>query len=299
MVASRWHHPPRTVDPIICTSAATTCDGPDGDTTADSSQVQIDSFDGKIGVTSFDIRIPDPPGIPPGDSSGGPNLPQKVNGGGALRMESIAPNDDGLLGIISLPSLGLNKQGSTKFCGYRDGAFHCRISSIRLPGNKIIEVDTTAAPVYLYLQDSSVDLDIKGTAGLRHLYNGAPAPVHLADRFQIRGAPRNSNPASQIFELTGDSVNTSMFIWAPVSNLSLGGNVTYQGLSWVNNLGFYGNAQVTVPSPNGPDDTCPETLPVTAVYCRLFRSVFTNQIPLAFDWVARSETFTKFYGAPP
>jgi hypothetical protein len=291
--------PPRKVDPILCTSSATTCDGPDGDTTADSAQVQIDSSDGKIGVTSFDIRIPDPPAIPSGGFTEGPNKPRRLNGGGALRMESIAPNDDGALGYISLPSLGLNQTGSTQFCGYRDGAFHCRISSIRLPGNKIIQVDTTLAPVYLYLQDPSGDIDIKGTAGLQHLYNGAPAPVHLADRFQIRGAPRNSNPASQSFDLTGDSVNTSMFIWAPVSNLSLGGNATYKGLSWVNNLGFYGNAQVTVPAPNGPDDTCPETLPETAVYCRLFRAVFTNQIPLAFDWVARSETFTKLYGAPP
>ncbi|MGA1303785.1 MAG: hypothetical protein ACO3ZD_07060, partial [Cyanobium sp.] len=101
--------------------------------------------------------------------------------------------------------------------------------------------------------------------------------------------------------------NTSMFIWAPVADLSLGGNATYKGITWVNNLGFFGNTNVTVPAPNGladdpAADVCPENLPPNAVYCRLFRDILTGMsppIPLAFDWVARSETYTRFFGAEP
>jgi len=237
----------------------------------------------------------------------GSNSSQQVNGGNALKAEGITPQDDGQTGFISLPSLGLNQQGNTKFCGYKDGAYHCSISSIKLPGNKIIQVDTTAAPVYLYFQDPSGDIDIRGSAGLQHIFNGAAAAPFQADRLQIRGEPRGGNPSSQTFELSGDSVNTSMFVWAPVSNLSLGGNATFKGITWVNNLGFFGNANVTVPAPNGLEndpaaDVCPETLPSKAVYCRLFRDVLGGMsppIPLAFDWQARSETYTKFYGVDP
>ena len=306
------------LNPIICTSPYTTCDGPDGDSLPDTNQVEIDSTDGKIGVTSFNIKIPNPPIIPSGDFTMGPldGQPSKrVNGGNALRAETINPQDDGVSGIINLPYLGLNQVGATNYCGFKDedgtgpkeAAYHCRLSSIRLPGNKIIQVDTTRAPVYLYFQDPSGDIDIRGTAGLQHLYNGAPATAAQSDRLQIRGLPRNSNPTSQTFELSGDSVNTSMFIWAPVSNLSLGGNATYKGITWVNNLGFFGNTNVTVPAPNGLEsdpaaDVCPEILPPNAVYCRLFRDILTGMsppIPLAFDWVARSETYTRFFGAEP
>jgi len=298
------------LNPIICTTPAKTCDGPDNDTAPDANQVVIDSSDGNIGVTSFNIKIPDPPAIPSGGFTMGPlgsNSSQQVNGGNALKAEGITPQDDGQTGFISLPSLGLNQQGNTKFCGYKDGAYHCSISSIKLPGNKIIQVDTTAAPVYLYFQDPSGDIDIRGSAGLQHIFNGAAAAPFQADRLQIRGEPRGGNPSSQTFELSGDSVNTSMFVWAPVSNLSLGGNATFKGITWVNNLGFFGNANVTVPAPNGLEndpaaDVCPETLPSKAVYCRLFRDVLGGMsppIPLAFDWQARSETYTKFYGVDP
>lgn len=298
------------LNPIICTTPAKTCDGPDGDTLPDTNQVVIDSSDGNIGVTSFNIRIPDPPAIPSGDFTMGPldSQPSKrVNGGNALRSETITPQDDGISGTINLPSLGLNQVGATNFCGFKDGAYHCRLSAIRLPGNKILQVDTTQAPVYLYFQDPSGDVDIRGTAGLQHLVNGAPANASQSDRLQIRGLPRGGNPSSQTFELSGDSVNTSMFIWAPVSNLSLGGNATFKGITWVNNLGFFGNTNVTVPAPNGLEndpaaDVCPEILPSKAVYCRLFRDVLGGMsppIPLAFDWQARSETYTKFYGVDP
>jgi hypothetical protein len=298
------------LNPIICTSAATTCDGPDNDTLPDANQVEIDSTDGKIGVTSFNIKIPNPPTIPSGGFTLGPlmnNSSQQVNGGNALKSEGITPQDDGQTGMISLPSLGLNQQGNTKFCGYKDGAYHCRISSVRLPGNKILQVDTTQAPVYLYFQDPSGDINIRGTAGLQHLVNGVAATAAQSDRLQIRGLPRNSNPTSQTFELSGNSVNTSMFVWAPVSDLKLGGNATYKGIAWVNNLGFYGNTNVTVPAPNGLEsdpaaDVCPEILPPDAVYCRLFRDILKDEsppIPLAFDWVARSETYTRFFGAEP
>jgi hypothetical protein len=291
--------PPKKVDPIICTTPAGTCDGPDKDTVPDDEDVVINSTDGNIGVTAFNITIPDPPLLPSGMFSVGPGSPQLINGGGALKSESITPQDDGVTNVIKLPSLGLQQSSNTKYCGYKSGAFHCRISSIKLPGNKTIEVDTTAAPVYLYLQDPTGTIDIKGTAGLTHVYNGSPAPAMLSDRLRILGEPRNGTPSSQTFELSGDSVNTSMFIWAPVANLSLGGNSTYRGITWVDNLGFFGNANVTVPKPNGTDDTCPELLPAypEAVYCRLLREIFAYQIPLAFDWVARSETFTRFYGA--
>ena len=298
------------LNPIICTTAATTCDGPDGDAAPDASQVVIDSSDGNIGVTSFNIKIPDPPAIPTGGFTMGPlgsNSSQQVNGGNALKSEGITPQDDGQTGIISLPSIGLAQQGNTKYCGFRDGAYHCSISSIKLPGNKIIQVDTTTAPVYLYFQDPSGNIDIRGTAGLQHLYNGAPAAAWQADRLQIRGEPRNGNPSSQSFEVSGDSVNTAMFVWAPVSTLTFGGNATFKGITWVDNLGFYGNTNVTVPAPNGLEgdpaaDVCPEILPEKAVYCRLFRDLLKDMsppIPLAFDWVARSETYTKFYGFDP
>ena len=297
------------LNPIICTTSAKTCDGPDNDTAPDANQVVIDSSEGNIGVTSFNIKIPDPPAIPSGGFTMGPlmnNSSQSVNGGNALRTEAITPKDEDA-NIISLPSLGLNQQGNTKFCGYKAGAYHCRIASIRLPGNKILQVDTTQAPVYLYFQDPSGDIDIRGTAGLQHIFNGAAAAPSQSDRLQIRGLPRGGNPSSQTFELSGDSVNTSMFVWAPVSDLSLGGNATFKGITWVNNLGFFGNANVTVPAPNGLEndpaaDVCPETLPSKAVYCRLFRDVLGGMsppIPLAFDWQARSETYTKFYGVDP
>jgi hypothetical protein len=297
------------LNPIICTTSAKTCDGPDNDTAPDANQVVIDSSEGNIGVTSFNIKIPDPPAIPSGGFTMGPlmnNSSQSVNGGNALRTEAITPKDEDA-NIISLPSLGLNQQGNTKFCGYKAGAYHCRIASIRLPGNKILKVDTTQAPVYLFFQDPSGDIDIRGTAGLQHIFNGAAAAPSQSDRLQIRGLPRGGNPSSQTFELSGDSVNTSMFIWAPVSNLSLGGNATYKGITWVNNLGFFGNTNVTVPAPNGLEndpaaDVCPGSLPSKAVYCRLFRDVLGGMsppIPLAFDWQARSETYTKFYGVDP
>jgi hypothetical protein len=62
-----------------------------------------------------------------------------------------------------------------------------------------------------------------------------------------------------------------------------------------------------VPAPNGLEsdpaaDVCPEILPPDAVYCRLFRDILKDEsppIPLAFDWVARSETYTRFFGAEP
>ncbi|MFM7466064.1 MAG: hypothetical protein ACKO28_11465 [Cyanobium sp.] len=151
------------LNPIICTTPNKTCDGPDGDTLPDANQVVIDSSDGNIGVTSFNIKIPDPPAIASGGFTMGPlvaNSAQPVNGGNALKTEGITPQDDGQTGIISLPSLGLNQQGNTKFCGYKNGTYHCSISSIKLPGNKTIQVDTTAAPVYLYFQDPSGTIDI-------------------------------------------------------------------------------------------------------------------------------------------
>ena len=46
----------------------------------------------------------------------GSNSSQQVNGGNALKAEGITPQDDGQTGFISLPSLGLNQQGNTKFC---------------------------------------------------------------------------------------------------------------------------------------------------------------------------------------
>lgn len=295
------------LNPIICTTAATTCDGPDNDTLPDTQQVVIDSSDGNIGVTSFNIKIPDPPVIPSGGFTMGRNDSTIVNGGGGLDNTSITHQDANAQNIIPLPSWGLAQTGNKKFCGYKDGAYHCRITSIQLPSNKIIQVDTSDAPVYLYFQDPSGGIDIKGAAGLQHFYNGELAPAWRSDRFQIRGEPRNGNPSSQAFELSGDAVNTAMFVWAPVSTLTLGGSSIFKGIAWVDNLGFYGNANVTVPAPNGLEgdpaaDVCPEILPEKAVYCRLFRDLLKDMsppIPLAFDWVARSETYTKFYGFDP
>ncbi|MFM9087871.1 MAG: hypothetical protein ACKOPT_07005, partial [Cyanobium sp.] len=114
------------------------------------------------------------------------------------------------------------------------------------------------------------------------------------DRFRIYGLPPGSSP--QTIDLGGNSGNTSVFIWAPVATLDLGGGATYTAITWVNNLLLAGNVKVIVP--NGVD-SCPVNPPAndpSLVYCRLLRDVGGGFEPLKFDWVARSETSTRFYG---
>lgn len=279
------------VDPILCTSPYATCDGTDANSSADAAPVEISSADGAIAVTPYNIVIPDPPLIPVTGFTVGPSDSTPIH---ALTARAIGNNS-----TLTLPAHGVS--ANPKYCGYKDGAFHCRLSSIDLNGNNTITVDTTAAPVYFYLQDSPGEIDLLGGEGLVHRYNGALAGASDALRFQIRGARRSGagSLASQIFDLSGNSVDTASFIWAPVANLTLGGSSQYRGLAWVNNLGFSGSTDVVIPTPNGTG-ACPENPPVTDVYCQLYGLLDTANggatgIRGAFDWIARSVNLTKLY----
>lgn len=277
------------VDPILCTSPYSNCDGTDANSSADAAPVQISSADGTIAVTPYNIVIPDPPLIPVSGFTMGPadNTPVA-----SLTARAIGNNT-----TLTLPAHGLSS--SPRYCGYKDGAFHCRLSSIDLNGNNKITVDSTAAPVYLYLQDSPGTINLLGGEGLEHRYNGSLATSADALRFQIRGARRGGALASQMFDLSGNSIDTSSFIWAPVANLTLGGSAQYRGLAWVNNLGFSGSADVVIPTPNGTA-ACPEEPPSSDVYCQLYSLLDTANggatgIRGAFDWIARSVNLTKLY----
>lgn len=277
------------VDPILCTSPFATCDGTDANTSADASPVQINSADGSIAVTPYHIVIPDPPSLPLDGFTVGPNDATSIP---LLTARSIGHNTS-----LNLPAHGV--QSSPRYCGYKDGAFHCRLSSIDLNGSNKIVVDTTAAPVYFYLQDVPGTINLLGGEGLEHRYRGDLATAAESLRFQIRGARRDQPLAAQTFDLSGNSIDTSSFIWAPVASLTLGGSSQYRGLAWVNNLGFSGSTDVLIPTPNG-SGVCPEVADETDVYCRLYEILDAANggatgIRGAFDWVARSVSLTKLY----
>ena len=277
------------VDPILCTSPYANCDGTDANSSADAAPVEISSADGTIAVTPYNIVIPDPPLIPVSGFTMGPSDNTSI---ASLTARAIGNNS-----TLTLPAHGLTS--NPRYCGYKDGAFHCRLSSIDLNGNNKITVDTTAAPVYLYLQDSPGSIDLLGGEGLEHRYNGALATSADALRFQIRGARRGGTPSIQTFDLSGNSIDTASFIWAPVASLTLGGSSQYRGLAWVNNLGFFGSTDVVIPTPNGAG-ACPENPPVSDVYCQLYGLLDTANggatgIRGAFDWIARSVNLTKLY----
>ena len=277
------------VDPIICTSPYATCDGTDANSLADATPVEIDSADGDIAVSPYNIVIPDPPLIPVSGFTVGPS--------DATAIASLTAKALGNGTTVTLPAAGLS--ASPRYCGYKDGAFHCRLSSIDLNGNNKVTVDSTLAPVYLYLQDSPGTINLLGSEGLLHVYNGAIASPSEALRFQIRGARRGGSPSSQALDLSGNAVDTSTFIWAPVADLTLGGSSQYRGLAWVNNLGFSGSTDVVIPTPNGIG-VCPDNPPVTDVYCQLYGVIDaanggSTGIRGAFDWIARSVNLTKLY----
>ena len=78
---------------------------------------------------------------------------------------------------------------------------HCKISDIKLSGQGLLEIDSTAGPVRLYING---DVALGGQAGIRHIQNGVSEPK--AGRLSLYGNPRDdSGTNNQTVMLSGVS----------------------------------------------------------------------------------------------
>ena len=100
---------------------------------------------------------------------------------------------------------------------------HCKISDIKLSGKGLLEVDSTAGPVRLYING---DVALGGQAGIRHIQNGVSEPK--AGRLSLYGNPRDdSSTNNQTVMLSGVSKPepkaASLFAFFPDGTVGING----------------------------------------------------------------------------
>jgi hypothetical protein len=180
-------------------------------------------------------------------------------------------------------------------------AYHCIVSNISLSGNnQNLTVNTTTAPVYLYLQDGNKNISVGGQGAIVHTNTNTPgsnASLEQTNLFQIRGIATDSNSscsASQTFDLTGNA-STAMFIWAPCALTNMAGTTNFGGIIWTNNLNFSGggNGVISIAVPSNPGTCQPGSAEVP---CKVLEDVGADPFGSApIDWSARSINFTRFF----
>jgi len=100
---------------------------------------------------------------------------------------------------------------------------HCKISDIKLSGKGLLEIDSTAGPVRLYING---DVALGGQAGIRHIQNGVSEPK--AGRLSLYGNPRDdSSTNNQTVMLSGVSKPepkaASLFAFFPDGTVGING----------------------------------------------------------------------------
>lgn len=120
--------------------------------------------------------------------------------------------------------------------------YHYVISSITLRGSDVITINTSSAPVYLYL---SGNVSLSGGGGIAH--TGSP------ERLRLYGKPADANDSNdQSITISGGSSTTNMFIYAPDATMGINGGSSdpdIQGAVWTKtwNGSSSNNAEIRVP----------------------------------------------------
>jgi hypothetical protein len=120
--------------------------------------------------------------------------------------------------------------------------YHYVISSIDLSGNETLTVNTSNAPVYLYVTGN---VSMSGNAGIAH--TGTP------DRLRLYGNPAdNNNSNDQSITINGGSSATNIFIYAPDATVGINGGSSdpdILGAVWAKtwNGSSSNNAEIRVP----------------------------------------------------
>lgn len=119
---------------------------------------------------------------------------------------------------------------------------HYVVSSISLSGKEVVTIDTTTAPVYLYV---SGNVSFGGGSSLAH--SGTP------DRLRLYGNPADANNSNdQSITISGGSSTSNMFIFAPDATVGINGgsgDPDIQGAVWAKtwNGSSSNNAEIRVP----------------------------------------------------
>ena len=120
--------------------------------------------------------------------------------------------------------------------------YHYVVNSINLSGNDVITVNTSTAPVYLYV---SGNVSLSGYGGIAH--TGSP------ERLRLYGKPADTNNSNdQSITVSGGSSTSNMFIYAPDATVGINGGSSdpdIQGAVWAKtwNGSSSNNAEIRVP----------------------------------------------------
>jgi hypothetical protein len=154
----------------------------------------------------------------------------------------------------------LTVDGTGSNCFTFNGAAHCNVSSIDMSGNKILTIDTSNQPVYLY---TSGNITTGGKASIRHVNCGTSfkgtcsTQVNASKfskfdqfqeavfRFQVRGNPVTNPLVPQTFKFAG-TPSANLLFWAPTATLDLRGTADFSAGLFVNRLETNGNTSITL-----------------------------------------------------
>lgn len=266
------------------TSTSTTCDARTND---------LRTSQGPIDYEIKPISLPNPPSISDARASFcGATSPCTILNGAGLNITSATTINSNAANTTNCHR-GSYPPGS-------DEAYHCIVTSIDLNGSsRILTIDTTDSPVYLYLQQNNQNITLRGNGNnagsIIHLNNASIAPISLTNRLQIRGIPVPSNSActsSQAFSLGGNS-GSAMFVWAPCANTTMNGTTDFSGILWTNELTLSGNATLKLATPSNPGTCVPGS---SVVPCSVLEDTGNlNPSSKPIDWAARSINFTRFF----
>lgn len=119
--------------------------------------------------------------------------------------------------------------------------------------NQTLTVDTSGGPLHLYFPNpqsgSEKTLNMRNNGVLRHV-SGIQPPARITD-FSLFGCQPSSTRScsEQMVEIgSGSSEALRLFVFIPNGSITLRGNAAFEGVAWVNKLGFSGNIRYIIPA---------------------------------------------------
>jgi hypothetical protein len=271
----------KSIDRILCVPATgtTTCGG--GNTKG-----TLTTKDGALPYVVSPVTLPPPPS-PPATLT-----PVAITKSTTINAKTIASD--------STLSKACTATPTNDSPGGLVPAYHCNISSIKLSGTNTLTIDTTDAPIYLYLQANNSNISVDGSASIRHTNKATQAGADLANRFQIRGINTIlTNPATdtkQTFNIGGTGLTGGVTLWAPYADTQYKGTSALSGLIWTNDLFLNGTTNITVPITNNTGN-CSSVSGASELPCVILKdsNTLTNSGSPVIDWTARAITFTRMF----
>jgi hypothetical protein len=202
----------------------------------------------------------------------------------------------------SLGSRKVSQSVPDPYCAFNTstGRFNCLIRY--MSGNINIKVDSTQAPVDIFMYDAAGvspaggSISFNGNGGIAHVKCGTTFSASCstdASSSQFSRFSMYGNVDGQNIDLRGNTGALAGFFYFPYSNVDLsggGGGLNFSGILWTNQIDLNGGIEFLFPS------TGDIATNLCALYANLCDSNPTNDgIRPQYDYVARSVSSTSLF----